>query len=40
VVIYEDTRVLDKHGLLLRIDAATGDVLDRGGDAPECSAMP
>ena len=40
VVTYEDTRVPDKHGLLLRIDAATGEVLDRDGDAPECSAMP
>jgi hypothetical protein len=40
VVIYEDTRVPDKHGLLLRIDAATGEVLDRDGDAPDCSAMP
>jgi hypothetical protein len=40
VVIYEDTRVPDKHGLLLRIDAATGEVLDRDGDAPECAATP
>ena len=40
VVIYEDTRVPDKHGLLLRIDAETGEVLDREGDAPECSATP
>jgi hypothetical protein len=40
VVVYEDTRVPDKHGLLLRIDAATGEVLDRDGDAPDCSAMP
>jgi hypothetical protein len=40
VVIYEDTRVPDKHGLLLRIDAETGEVLDHEGDAPECSAAP
>jgi hypothetical protein len=40
VVVYEDTRTPDKHGLLLRIDAATGEVLDRDEDAPECSAMP
>jgi hypothetical protein len=40
VVVYEDTRVPDKHGLLLRIDATTGEVLDRAGDAPDCSAGP
>jgi len=40
VVIYEDTRVPDKQGLLLRIDAATGEVLDRDGEAPDCSATP
>jgi hypothetical protein len=40
VVIYEDTRLLDKHGLLLRIDAETGEVLDRDGDAPACPEMP
>jgi hypothetical protein len=40
VVIYEDTRVPDKHGLLFRIDATTGKVLSRDGDAPDCSAMP
>jgi len=40
VIIYEDTRVPEKHGLLLRIDAATGEVLDRDGDAPDCSAVP
>jgi hypothetical protein len=40
VVVYEDTRVPDKQGLLLRIDAATGEVLDRDGDAPECPATP
>ncbi|MGH2618803.1 MAG: hypothetical protein ACRDJC_26540, partial [Thermomicrobiales bacterium] len=40
VVIYEDTRVLDQHGLLLRIDAETGEILDRSGDAPACLAAP
>jgi hypothetical protein len=40
VVVYEDTRVPDKHGLLLRIDATTGEVLDRAGDAPDCSTGP
>lgn len=40
VVIYEDTRVPEKHGLLLRIDAESGDLLDRGGDAPECEPVP
>jgi hypothetical protein len=40
VVVYEDTRVPDKQGLLLRIDAATGEVLDRDGDAPACTVTP
>lgn len=40
VVIYEDTRVPERHGLLLRIDAATGEVLARDGDAPDCSTVP
>ena len=40
VVNYEDTRVPDKHGLLLRIDAETGEVLEREGDTQACSAMP
>jgi hypothetical protein len=40
VVVYEDTRVPDKQGLLLRIDAATGELLDRDGDAPACTATP
>ena len=40
VIVYEDTRVPDKQGLLLRIDAATGEVLDRDGEAPDCSATP
>lgn len=40
VVLYEDSRAPEKHGLMLRIDATTGDVLDRSGDAPDCSARP
>jgi hypothetical protein len=40
VIIYEDTRVAEKHGLMLRIDAASGEVLDRGGDAPGCDEEP
>ncbi len=40
VVIYEDTRIPDLHGLLLRIDAQSGEILDRAGDAPECSVLP
>ena len=36
VVIYEDSRVPDQHGLLLRIDAATGEALDQRSDAPGC----
>jgi hypothetical protein len=40
VIIYEDSRVPDKHGLLLRIDAATGAVLDRAGEAPACDEAP
>jgi hypothetical protein len=40
VIVYEDTRVPDKHGLLLRIDAETGEVLARDGEAPECSETP
>jgi hypothetical protein len=36
VVLYEDSRVPDQHGLLLRIDANTGQVLARSGDAPTC----
>jgi hypothetical protein len=38
VVIYEDSRAPEKHGLRLRIDANTGEVLDRAGEAPECPA--
>jgi hypothetical protein len=40
VVIYEDTRVPERHGLLLRIDAASGDVLERESSAPACPATP
>ena len=40
VVIYEDTRVPEKHGLLLRIDAASGEILDRDGEAPACPQTP
>ena len=40
VIIYEDTRVPEKHGLLFRIDAETGEVLARGGEAPACDAAP
>lgn len=36
VISYEDTRAPEKHGLLFRIDAATGDILDRRGTAPAC----
>lgn len=38
VIIYDDSRVPDQHGLLLRIDAASGDVLDRESQAPDCTA--
>ena len=40
VVLYEDNRVPDQHGLLLRIDAETGATLARRGDAPSCSDTP
>ena len=36
VVLYEDSRAPDQHGLLLRIDAETGEILDQGGAAPGC----
>lgn len=36
LVTYEDSRRPELHGLLLRIDAATGEVLDRVEDAPPC----
>jgi hypothetical protein len=40
VVSYEDTRVPEKHGLLFRIDAETGEVLDRRAAAPACETPP
>jgi hypothetical protein len=40
VVIYEDSRAPEKHGLLLRIDAETGKVLERKRDAVDCEAAP
>jgi hypothetical protein len=40
VVIYEDSRVPEQQGLLLRIDADTGHVLARGGNAPDCLQAP
>ncbi|MFT4040110.1 MAG: hypothetical protein QM692_18160 [Thermomicrobiales bacterium] len=36
VVIYEDTRVREQQGLLVRVDAATGAVLETRQDAPPC----
>lgn len=36
VVIYEDSRTPAVHGLLLRIDADTGEVLEREERAPAC----
>jgi hypothetical protein len=36
VVLYEDSRVPDQHGLLLRIDAETGEVLARSEEVPDC----
>ncbi len=36
VVVYEDTRRPDRHGFLARIDAATGELLEIGGEAPPC----
>jgi hypothetical protein len=40
VVIYEDSRVPDQHGLMLRIDGASGKVLDRESAAPGCETTP
>ena len=37
VVIYEDTRVPEQQGLLLRIDAVTGELLAQRSDAPPCA---
>lgn len=36
VVLYEDTRIPDQHGLLLRIDAESGEILEQSGAAPAC----
>jgi hypothetical protein len=40
VVLYEDSRQPDQQSLLFRIDATTGNVLDRGGTAPDCPPAP
>jgi hypothetical protein len=40
VISYEDTRVPEKHGLLVLVDAATGDILDRQETAPACETLP
>ena len=40
VVVYEDSRVPDGQGLLVRIDAETGGMLERRGDAPGCQEAP
>ncbi len=40
LVLYEDSRAPERHGLLLRIDAASGDVLERELDAPDCPELP
>ena len=40
VISYEDTRAPEKHGLLFRIDAETGEVLDRRVTAPNCETPP
>ena len=39
VIIYEDTRVREQLGLLVRIDAATGEVLETQQDAPPCPGV-
>ncbi len=40
VIIYEDTRVREQQGLLVRIDARTGEVLQTRQDAPGCPETP
>jgi hypothetical protein len=40
VVLYEDSRQPSQHGLLIRIDANTGKVLEQHGEAPKCPAAP
>ncbi|MDQ3693987.1 MAG: hypothetical protein M3464_10200 [Chloroflexota bacterium] len=39
LVTYEDTRQRDRHGLIVTIDAATGEPLALGGTAPECEPV-
>jgi hypothetical protein len=36
LVTYEDTRQPDRHGLMITVDAATGEAVRIGGVAPEC----
>ena len=36
VVVYEDARQPNRHGFLVRIDAATGELLETGGESPPC----
>ncbi len=36
IVIYEDSRQPSQHGLLIRLDATTGKVLEQSGEAPDC----
>jgi hypothetical protein len=36
VVVYEDARESDRHGFIVRFDAATGELLETGGEAPPC----
>lgn len=38
VVIYEDSRQPSQHGLLMRVDATNGKVLEQSGEAPDCPA--
>jgi hypothetical protein len=38
VVIYEDSRQPSQHGLLIRVDATNGNVLEQSGEAPDCPA--
>ncbi|MCA9863585.1 MAG: hypothetical protein KC432_11215, partial [Thermomicrobiales bacterium] len=40
VIIYEDTRVREQQGLLVRINADTGAVLETRQDAPACPETP
>ena len=40
VIIYEDTRVREQQGLLVRVDAETGEVLETRQDAPACPETP